>query len=342
MDGAVNKKIERRSRQRPDLNEKGVKRFFFSEEQKLPLVFRAEYAGLDLRIWLSENAALIKRELDASGAVLFRGFANTSIEEFNQVVRAWNPELMDYDFGSTPRTNLQAGIYTSTEYPADQEIVMHNEMAYTGKYPAYLWFYCHQPAESGGQTPLADSREMYKMLGQEITQLFESRKIVYCRNYKPGIDVPWTSVFRTTDKQAVEAFCADHNIDFEWVNDEHLRTREACPGVITHPETREKVWFNQAHLFHISNLSEELAGQLAMIPEADLPRNVYWDNGEPMDTAILDKIRSTFRQAKVKFDWQAGDMLLVDNLLASHGREPYSGSRKILVAMQGALTAEPI
>jgi alpha-ketoglutarate-dependent taurine dioxygenase len=33
------------------------------------------------------------------------------------------------------------------------------------------------------------------------------------------------------------------------------------------------------------------------------------------------------------FDWQKGDVLLCDNYLVMHGRQPYSGHRQIVVAM---------
>ncbi len=330
-------KIQRRSRNTTNFNEKSVKHFFFSEETKLPVVCQAEYPGIDLRTWIIENAAFIQKELHQYGAVLFRNFANATINDFDRVVRAWNAELMDYDFGSTPRSNLQSGIYTSTEYPADQEIVMHNEMAYSKRYPSYLWFYCHQAAEEGGCTPLADSRRVYRMLGEEITSQFESKKVLYCRNYQKGIDVPWTQVFRTDDKEEVARYCTKNGIDFEWVTEDHLRTKELCEAVLVHPETGEKVWFNQAHLFHISNLSEELASQLALMPEEDLPRNAFWGDGSPINPTYLEQIRAIYIQAKVRFDWQSGDMLLIDNLLASHGRDAYKGPRKVLVAMQGPL-----
>lgn len=335
-------KIKKRSRNRSGLSQKGVKRFLLSEENPLPLVFLAEYPGLDLSVWLKENPDLVRKELEQYGAVLFRNFAVKNTGDFDEAVRAWNARLMDYNYGSTPRTNLQSGIYTSTEYPADQEIVMHNEMAYSKRYPSYLWFYCNIAAEEGGCTPLADSRKVYQMLEKDLVQLFESKKIIYCRNYVEGIDVPWQSVFRTQDKTEVARYCNTHDIDFEWVSEHHLRTKELCEAVIEHPQTGEKVWFNQAHLFHPSNLSEELSAQLATIPEENLPRNVYWGDGTRIDPVLLEAVRKVYKKAKVRFDWQVGDMLLVDNVLASHGRDAYKGNRKILVAMQGTLEDKPV
>jgi hypothetical protein len=39
----------------------------------------------------------------------------------------------------------------------------------------------------------------------------------------------------------------------------------------------------------------------------------------------------------VAFPWQKGDILLLDNMLVAHGRAPYAGPRKVVVAM-----AEPV
>ncbi len=330
-------KIKRRSRKPSNLRESSVRRFFFDAENPLPLVFQAEYPGMDLGVWLRENQSRVRRELEQYGAVLFRNFAIANSAEFNEAVKGWQAPLLEYNFGSTPRTNLKSGIYTSTEYPADQEIVMHNEVAYSKSYPSYLWFYCNIAAEEGGCTPLADSRKIYEMLDPELVAEFEARKIIYCRNYVEGIDVPWRSVFRTDSKEGVAEYCERNDIEYEWVSEEHLRTKELCEAVIKHPSTGEKVWFNQAHLFHPSNLSEELAAQLATIPEENLPRNVYWGDGGSIDPALLQKVRDAYIKAKVRFPWQVGDMLLVDNVLASHGRDSYRGKRKILVSMQGPL-----
>ena len=334
------KKIQRRSRSQNTLEELEVKQFFFDEKTKLPRVFQATYPGLDLKNWVSKNRTLIQNELNLYGAVLFRNFSNTSISDFDKVVRSWNPDLMDYDFGSTPRQNLQEGIFTSTEYPADQEIFMHNEMAYTNRYPAYLWFYCHLAAEEGGCTPLASNRTIFETLGQEITTLFEEKKLLYVRNYRPGMDVPWQQVFRTTDKEVVSDFCQKNKIDFEWVTSDHLRTKEKCEAIVQHPITGEKIWFNQAHLFHPSNLGINIRSQLSTMDEKDYPRNVFLGTGEPINPDHLEKVRAAFESAKLRFDWMPGDMVLIDNLLAAHGRDPYKGARKIMVAMQGALTRQ--
>lgn len=38
-------------------------------------------------------------------------------------------------------------------------------------------------------------------------------------------------------------------------------------------------------------------------------------------------------ECKVVFPWQTGDVLMLDNMLTAHAREPFQGPRKVVVAM---------
>lgn len=79
---------------------------------------------------------------------------------------------------------------------------------------------------------------------------------------------------------------------------------------------------------------------LAGLTEDDLPFNTYYGDGSPFEAATLDEIRAAYQQETVSFPWQAGDILMVDNMLAAHGREPYTGQRQVLVAMAEPFNAE--
>ena len=110
----------------------------------------------------------------------------------------------------------------------------------------------------------------------------------------------------------------------------------------SHPRTGEMVWFNQAHLFHISRLPVEARDWLlSTFAEEDLPRNVYFADGSAIDPEMLNEISRVYDQQAVIFSWQAGDVLLIDNMLTAHGRNPFRGKRRVVVGMsqdrQGSL-----
>ena len=157
---------------------------------------------------------------------------------------------------------------------------------------------------------------------------------MYMRNYGNGLDVPWQKVFNTEDPAVVEAFCRTNGILYEWKADGELRTRQVAQAIAVHPLTGETVWFNQAHLFHVSNLEPAVReGLLAVVAEEDLSRNACYGDGSPIESDLLDEIRDVYRSVAVQFSWQEGDVMMLDNMLAAHGRTPFKGRRQILVAM---------
>ncbi|MEN2976474.1 TauD/TfdA family dioxygenase (plasmid) [Tistrella bauzanensis] len=278
--------------------------------------------------------------LDDCGAVLFRGFTVAGAAAFHALARGFAGSggegggLLDYEFGSTPRSRIEGGVYSSTEYPAHQWIPQHNEQSYTRRWPMKIWFYCDLAPDTAGETPIADSRAVLARIDPAIRRRFADRGLMYVRNYGGGLDLPWSQVFGTSDRRAVEGFCRAQGIAWDWLDDDRLRTRQICQSEAVHPQTGEAVWFNQAHLFHVSALDPDLRETLlSVVDEEDLPRNVYYGDGAPLENAVLDEIRGAYQAEMLRFAWARGDVLMLDNMLVSHGRAPFNGSRRILVAM---------
>jgi alpha-ketoglutarate-dependent taurine dioxygenase len=311
---------------------------YLSPDTPLPVVVSpvekrslAEYRGVINR--------MVSLHLSTIGGLLFRGFPIESAADFEAVIKMISQDLASYEFGSTPRSQIHNQIYTSTEYPPHQHIPLHNEQAYTTEWPMKIWFYCVQASSEGGYTPIADSREVYRNIPVRIRNRFIEKGVMYVRNYGNGLDVPWSKVFNTMDRRVVERFCRAAGIAYEWKSNGELRTRQVCQAVAVHPRTNETVWFNQAHLFHVSNLEPTVReALLSVVNEADLPRQACYGDGTAIETAVLDEIRDVYRCHAVQFPWQNGDVLMLDNMLVAHGRTPFKGARKILVAMAESST----
>lgn len=301
----------------------------------LPLLVQPAQPGSAWQPSLPALQELARTRLLEAGGLLLRGFDVLGERPFQQLARAFGHELLSYEFGSTPRQAVEQGVYTSTEYPAHQIIPLHNEQSYTLQWPLKIWFHCVQPSAEGGETPIADSRRIYQRLDPALRQRFADKRLMYVRNYGNGLDLPWQQAFNCKDRQGVEAFCRANRIDFEWKPDGELRTRQVCQAVACHPITRDWVWFNQAHLFHVSNLPPAvLEGLLAVVEdELELPRNVYYGDGSPLEDSALAEIRGVLDECTVSFPWQAGDVLMLDNMLVAHGRSRFKGPRKVIVAM---------
>ncbi|WP_457334936.1 TauD/TfdA family dioxygenase [Rhizobacter sp. P5_C2] len=298
----------------------------------LPALLSPSRAGETLLEAVEPLRADIDALLTRIGGVLLRGFEVLDVAAFRSFAAAFGHPLLAYEFGSTPRSAVGGGVYTSTEYPAHQHIPLHNEQAYTREWPMKIWFHCVTAAPEGGETPIADSRAIWRHMPEAIRRRF-APGVLYVRNYGE-FDVPWQQVFNTSERAEVEAWCTRAGIRFEWKADGGLRTTQLCQATAVHPRTGETVWFNQAHLFHISNLQPEVRESLEELLGADeMPRTACFADGSPIPDAMLDEVRAVLAAQTVSFRWQAGDVLMLDNMLAAHARAPFKGPRKVVVAM---------
>jgi alpha-ketoglutarate-dependent taurine dioxygenase len=300
----------------------------------LPILLDVEPSGLSALGWAEEYRQDIQSLIETNGAVLVRGLKVPGSAQFGKILSVlFGAELLEYTYRSTPRTELRGNVYTATEYPADAVIPQHNENSYSRNWPNRIGFLCLLPSETGGETPIGDSRVVYDMLPKSVRDGFEQKGVMYVRNYS-SLDLPWQVVFQTDDKSEVEEYCNSNELKCEWLENDGLRTTQVNPATAAHPRTGERVWFNQAHLFHVSSLGKELAETLiASLGEQNLPRNTYYGDGSPIELESLEVIRSIYDRTKIKFAWRKDDLLLLDNMLFTHGREPYAGPRKVLVGM---------
>ena len=292
----------------------------------------------DLAGWIGAHREQVEHLAQQAGAVLFRGFEVRDDKDFRAAMEALSTRVLDYGERSSPRSEVSEGVYTSTEYPADQHILLHNEQSYTDNWPMKIVFFCQQAATEGGRTPLADTRAVLRDLSPATVEKFERLGVRYVRNYLPGISLSWQEAFQTEHRAEVEAYCAQAGIEVEWVDDEQLRTQQVRPAVHRHPVTGERTWFNHAYFFHVSSLPTEVSeGLLAALDPEDLPYNTYFGDGSAIEPATLAEIRAALQSRTTGFDWQVGDVLLVENMITAHAREPFRGPRRILTGM-----ADPI
>jgi alpha-ketoglutarate-dependent taurine dioxygenase len=260
---------------------------------------------------------------------------------------------MDYPRGTSPRTGVGERIYTSTETRADVPIPLHSEMSYTNLYPEGVAFCCVEPPESGGATPLADLRGVLARIPAEFVQELERRGLRY-RQIVPleataTLQRTWPAMFGTAERAEVEQLCAAQGIRCDWLDDGSLSITGECPALRPHPASGERVWFNQAHVFHLrlfdylekQGVSEaraqarEFADRHANAPLE--PYQCWFGDGGEISTAAMQQVRKALEAETQRFDWQAGDLLLLDNFRVAHGREAYHGRRRVLAALVSRL-----
>ena len=312
-------------------------------QASLPLVIEpksADEATPDAESLISlyaEHKSFLDQKLLEHGGLLFRGFSINSPEALEKFARAASEvQLLGYIDGTSPRTRVKRGVYTSTEYPPAYFISLHNELSYTHKWPSRIFFCCVTAPHEGGETPIVDSRALLKSIPADVVDQFRQKGVKYVRNLHAGrgLGLSWQSVFETDDKAVVEEYCREGGVEFKWKDDGGLWLSQVRPATAMHPLTGEEVWFNQADQFHPTEMDEQTRrAVLSIIKEDGLPKNAYFGDGTPLDVTMLDQIRAATRTQMILFPWRTGDLLMVDNVLVAHGRMPFTGPRQILVAM---------
>lgn len=309
-------------------------------DDQFPLALRPVAGQRDMAAYCERHRPELLELLTQRGALLFRGFAVFDTPSFSRAIDAICPERLQYVYRSSPRTDLGAGVFTATEYPPSETIGLHNENAYQRGWPRMIAFCCLRPALAGGETPVADVRKVTQRIGAELLDRFERRGVMYVRHYHPYVDLPWQTVFQVADREQLAAVCARHDIRHEWLSDDTLRTEQVCHGVALHPITAQRLWFNQAHMFHVSALSRTAAHDLAQcFGPTRIPRQAFYGDAEAISEQDMQAVRSAFEAESVSFRWESGDVLLLDNMLCAHGRRPFRGERRVITALLEETTA---
>jgi alpha-ketoglutarate-dependent taurine dioxygenase len=298
-----------------------------------PYRYEALTPGYDFFAWATDNRRDIETQLRTYGAVLFRGFQLARQSVFERLLSFFCSEVIA-GYGDLPPEEGSDRVYRSTPYPANSAILFHNESSHMSSWPTRQFFGCVTAAPVGGETPLVDSRRIYQQLPAQVRERFSELGLLYVRRFIPGFDVPWQTFFKTQAPAEVESSCQRRGWRCEWSAGGILTVSQPSQALAQNPVTGEWSFFNQIMLHHPHYLpAEALEALETLLPPGNLPRNVSYGDGSPIETNVLNMIHELHQADSTSFRWREGDVLMLDNMSIAHGRAPFSGSRKIIVGM---------
>jgi alpha-ketoglutarate-dependent taurine dioxygenase len=302
-----------------------------------PPILRADGAG-DPTSWATTHRDALRAVVVEHGSVLVRGLGLRDTERVGAVFQQLTTGLMTETEAFAPRQPYAGGVYAATTWPANQPMCMHHELSYTLEFPGLLLFACLTAPTAGGATGVADSSAVLAALPTELVERFERDGWLLTRSFNDEIGASVAEAFGTDDPSAVESYCRAHAIEFEWQPDGGLRTRQRRSAVVRHPITGQRCWFNQIAFLNEWTLAPEVREFLVDVYGADgLPFNTRFANGDAIGEDIVQVLNQVYEANTAREPWQAGDLMLVDNVRTAHAREPFEGPREVVVAMADAV-----
>jgi alpha-ketoglutarate-dependent taurine dioxygenase len=272
------------------------------------------------------------------------------VDEFGTIVETLGfGNAVNYIGGDSPRDKVKDHVYTASEAPPSLMIPLHNEMSFVKHYPRHIYFYCDVPPKAGGETIVADSRKIYQCIDPDVKARFLQHGLKYISNYYGKslvLDLvnrfvrahrTWMEAFETDFKEKAEELCSLNEFVFQWDKRDWLQVISQAPAVIRHPDTGEEVWFNQAHLFdynlRLLGFWKWVGTKIIYAGRNKEVHEIYYGNGNPMNRKDLYHVMDVLEAQTVRFPWHKGDVMVLDNILAMHGRASFKGKRRILVSL---------
>ena len=283
--------------------------------------------------WAAEYRDAVRAAVVEHGSLLVRGVRLRDVAETEAVFRRLGGLMIERE-AFAARRRYSDGLYSSSKWPPNQPMCMHHELSYLLEFPSLMLFACLTAPMEGGATPVADSAAVLQSLPAELTERFERVGWLLIRNYNEDIGASIAEAFGTDDRGAVESYCRANAIRFEWQPDGGLRTWQRRSAVVRHPRTGQRCWFNQIAFLNEWTMDPEVREYLVDIYGEDgLPFNTRFGNGDAIGADVVQLINEVYEANTARERWQAGDLMLVDNVRTAHGRERFEGPREVLVAM---------
>jgi alpha-ketoglutarate-dependent taurine dioxygenase len=284
--------------------------------------------------WVGAHRDALRTAVAEHGSFLVRGLGLQDTATVAATFWRAAESLMAERESFAPRHHHGHGVYSSTRWPANQPMCMHHELSYTMEFPGLMLFACLTPPETGGATAVADAPTVLAALPPHLVRRFELEGWMLTRSYNEEIGASWQETFGTDDAAAVEQYLHANGISFSWHPGGELRTRQRRSAVVRHPVSGQRCWFNQVAFLNQWTLDADVRDYLLDVyGDEGLPFNTRFGNGDPIGEDVVTLLNEVYEANTLREPWQAGDLLLVDNIRTAHSREAYTGQREVLVGM---------
>ena len=295
--------------------------------------------------WFLEHRERIELALSVHGAILFRDFAINTTADFAAAVEIYPAPPGGYAGGATPRRAISGRIFEATQTAANIRLMQHQEMAYLPRWPRKVAFWCNLAPETGGETIMTSIRDFEPTIHSRLHAAVEERGLLYTRNFRSSGAFPkvlesfhrtWQDAFYSDDPATAEAALAEMGMESRWEDDGSLTALYRSQGFVDHHVSGRRHWFNQlaSQTFTPHSIPDEWPAYAEHYGDGrPQPYDVRFGDGGKIPLDDIVALFPLMDAATVALPWRHGDLLMLDNVLTAHGRNPYSGDRDVQVAL---------
>ncbi|KIX03052.1 uncharacterized protein Z518_06602 [Rhinocladiella mackenziei CBS 650.93] len=198
----------------------------------------------------------------------------------------------------------------------------------------------HRAPEKGGESPISSSVELFHRAQQEIPEFISEladKGILSRVTYKPEVQYAGGSTLKqafgkeiqdgddeATRKAEIEGQIARYGrgkyTTWEWADDGSLILTHRLPAIRTQPETNLPTLFTGLAAYYKGVIANPDHGR------KNVTQQLYGD-GTPIPEKYLAHLAKITDEIRVLHKWQRGDILVYDNIISQHGRQPWEGEQ---------------
>ncbi|KAF2811890.1 Clavaminate synthase-like protein [Mytilinidion resinicola] len=301
---------------------------------------------------LQAQDGILTNKLARHGTLLFRGLPIHNADDFSKFAHAFGYKPHEIIGIVVNRPLLAPNVAPANEAPKDVLIYNHNESPQVPHAPEYIFFYSHKAPAKGGETPISSSLELFHRAQQEIpefiTELAEKgilSKVVYKIEKQYEGNSTLKQAFgkeiqegddEATKRAKIEAQIARYgrgkHTTWEWTDDGGVILTHRLPAIRTQPETQ------------LPTIFTGLAAYWKNAQANAARKNVLqqFGDGTPIPEKYLEHLAKLTDEIRVLHKWQKGDVLVYDNIIAQHGRQPWEGEQSDRVVLASLWDGESV
>ncbi|RMZ85881.1 hypothetical protein DV737_g371, partial [Chaetothyriales sp. CBS 132003] len=286
-----------------------------------------------------QKDGILTNLLAQHGALLFRNLPIHSAAEFSKFAHAFNFRPHEIIGIVVDRPLLAPNVAPANESPPHVLIYNHNESPQVPHAPEYVMFYSHIAPNEGGETPISSSLELFHRAQQQIPEFINQlaakgvlSRVTYkfTKQYEGGStlrqafgkeiqDGDDEDTRRAKIEAQIRRYGRGENTTWQWTDDGIVLTHR-LPAIRTQQSSGLPTLFTGLAAYYKNTLVNQANGRKNVTTQ-------LFGDGTEIPEHYLKTLADITDEIRVLHRWQRGDVLVFDNVVAQHGRQPWVGEQ---------------